>query len=40
MGSGTTGVVCKELDYDFIGIELDYNMFDVAKERINAKNIQ
>ena len=35
MGSGTTGVACKELDYDFIGIELDENYFKIAKERIN-----
>ena len=34
MGSGTTGVVCKELGYDFIGIEIDPYMFDTAKERI------
>ena len=35
MGSGTTGVACKELGYDFIGIELDENYFNIAKERIN-----
>ena len=35
MGSGTTGVACKELGYDFIGIELDENYFKLAKERIN-----
>ena len=34
MGSGTTGVVCKELEYNFLGIELDIKMFEVAKERI------
>ena len=34
MGSGTTGIVCKELGYDFIGVELDKEMFDKAKERI------
>lgn len=38
MGSGTTGVACKELNRDFIGIELDSNYFNIAKERIdNAK---
>lgn len=36
MGSGTTGIVCKELGYDFIGIELDKEMFEKAKERING----
>lgn len=35
LGSGTTGVACKELGYDFIGIELDKNYFELAKERIN-----
>ena len=34
MGSGTTGVVCKKLNRDFIGIELDENYFNIAKERI------
>ena len=35
MGSGTTGVACKNLDRNFIGIEKDKNYFDVAKKRIN-----
>lgn len=34
MGSGTTGVVCKNLNRNFIGIELDDNYFEIAKERI------
>ena len=34
MGSGSTGVACKNLDSNFIGIELDENYFNVAKERI------
>lgn len=34
MGSGTTGVACKELDRNFIGFELDENYFSIAKERI------
>lgn len=34
MGSGTTGVVCKEMKRDFIGVELDKDMFEKAKERI------
>jgi len=38
MGSGTTGVACKNLNRDFIGIELDGKYFNIAKERIeNAK---
>ena len=34
MGSGTTGAVCKDLNRDFIGIELDKKYFEIAKERI------
>ena len=34
MGSGTTGVACKNLNRKFIGIELDENYFNIAKERI------
>jgi len=36
MGSGTTGVACKNLNRNFIGIELDDNYFKIAKERIDA----
>lgn len=34
MGSGTTGIACKKLNRNFIGIELDKNYFDIAKKRI------
>lgn len=34
MGSGTTGVACKNLNRNFIGIELDEQYFNIAKERI------
>lgn len=34
LGSGTTGVVCKHLGFDFIGIELDKDYFEKARERI------
>ncbi len=35
MGSGTTGVACKNLNRNFIGIEKDETYFKIAKERIN-----
>ena len=35
MGTGTTGIVATELDFDFIGIELDQDYFNFAKERID-----
>ncbi len=35
MGSGTTGVIAKNLNKKFIGIELDKTYFDMAKKRIN-----
>ena len=34
MGSGTTGVACKNLNRKFIGIEMDQGYFNTAKERI------
>jgi len=34
MGTGTTGVVCKRLKRDFIGIELGRDCFAFAKKRI------
>ena len=35
MGSGTTGVACKNLGRNFIGIERDEKYFQIAYERIN-----
>lgn len=35
MGSGTTGIACKKLNRDFIGIEIDKDYYDLAKRRIN-----
>jgi len=35
MGSGTTGVACKKLNRNFIGIELDEQYFKIAEARIN-----
>ena len=37
MGSGTTGKMAKQLNRNFIGIELDEDYFNIAKERINAQ---
>lgn len=35
MGSGTTGVVCKNIRRRFIGIEKEKKFFDIAEKRIN-----
>ena len=40
MGSGTTGVACKKLNRKFIGIELDKNYFEIAKQRIENTKIE
>lgn len=34
MGSGTTGVACRHLNRNFIGIEIDEGYFNIAKQRI------
>ena len=36
MGSGSTGVACLNTNRKFIGIELDKEYFEVAKNRINS----
>jgi len=36
MGSGTTGVACKNLNRKFIGIEQNAGYFQIAKSRING----
>ena len=39
MGSGTTGVACKNTNRNFIGIEKDENYFKIAEQRINARTL-
>ena len=36
MGSGTTGIACKETGREFIGFELDKQYFEIAKNRIES----
>lgn len=38
MGSGTTGLACKKLNRNFIGIELDEKYFNIAEDRIQGAN--
>ena len=40
MGSGTTGVACKNTNRNFIGIEQDEQYFKIASERINKEETQ
>lgn len=37
MGSGTTGVACKNLNRQFIGIEMQEDYFNIASERVEEK---
>ena len=36
MGSGSTGVACKNTGRNFVGIELNDEYFGIAKERIGT----
>ena len=40
MGSGTVGVSCKQLNRDFIGIELYKDIYEIAENRINECTMQ
>ena len=40
MGSGTTGVACKNLKRNFIGIELSKEYFDIASDRIGVDSTE
>ena len=39
MGSGSTGVACKNTNRNFIGIEKDEQYFKIAEQRINARTL-
>jgi DNA modification methylase len=38
MGSGTTGVACKQLNRNFIGMEINEDYLKLSKERIDASS--
>lgn len=40
MGSGTTGIACKELGRRFIGIEIIKDYFEIAEKRISECNVK
>lgn len=35
MGSGSTGIACRQQGFKFIGIEIDPEYFKIAKARMN-----
>lgn len=37
MGSGTTGIAALKLNRKFIGVEIDQDTFNIAKNQIHAK---
>ena len=40
MGSGTSGVACKNINREFIGIEKDEKYFEIAEERLRLADIK
>ena len=36
MGSGTTGIACRNLNREFIGIEKEQKYFDIALQRLES----
>lgn len=40
MGSGTTGVACLNTERNFIGMEMDAEYFEIARDRIDQTNIK
>ena len=39
MGSGSTGVACKKMGRNFIGIEMDDKIFKVAQKRCGLEDV-
>jgi site-specific DNA-methyltransferase (adenine-specific) len=39
MGSGTTGIACKNLNRSFIGVELEEDYFEIAEKRIETAHL-
>ncbi len=39
MGSGSTGVACKNMNRKFIGIEMDKDIYKVAEQRLEINNL-
>ena len=37
MGSGTTAIVCKELNRKFIGCDISENAIEIAKKRVKKQ---
>ena len=40
MGSGTTGIACKNTNRNFIGIEMDDKYFEIAEKRIKENELK
>ena len=40
MGSGSTGIACLNTNRNFIGIELENDYFNIAKERISQRELE
>lgn len=40
MGSGSTGIAAKNLDREFVGMEINENFFNIAKKRIESNIVQ
>jgi len=39
MGSGSTGIACKNMNRHFIGIEMNKEIYDIAVERLNKSSL-